>query len=362
MRCTHLFLIPLFVLCTGDCLAQDTASKNPRVKKLTMKMVEGLRFSPVRFSVKGHDKVELALENHDPNDQPHNFVLIKPDALAEIQKASLEIGPESVERGFVPEHDGILVASGMLNPEGRETLTFDVPKEAGVYYYVCTFPGHAQVMYGAFYVETRWKDTIAFDPHLPQVVRDAELQKTIAQSDTRRPTFARLFLPEAGPAAIAVALPGTQNFCWDAGTCRLRYAWSGAFVDPTQLFNSNGSKLAKVLGDIYWRSGGDEKTIGLQFGDSPANSVDFQGYRVVDGLPEFHYEVDGVAVKEHITSSEGGGLAWKFIIEKAPGDVRILAPDADGVSISADVGARDGDEWRVPQAQSQQFTLQLSRK
>jgi azurin len=241
MRCTFYFLFTLGVLCADSCFAQQKASEKPKVLKQKIKMVEGLRFSPVRFSVKGHDKVELVLENHDPNDQPHNFVLIKPDALAEIQKASMEIGPESIERGFIPEHEGIIVASGLLNPDGKETLSFDVPKEAGVYYYVCTFPGHAQIMYGALYVNTKWADTVAFDPNLPQIIRDAELEKALAKAEVERPTFARLFLPEAGPAAIAVALTEAQNFCWDAGTCRLRYAWLGAFVDPTQLFNSNGS-------------------------------------------------------------------------------------------------------------------------
>ncbi len=117
-----------------------------------------------------------------------------------------------------------------------------------------------------------------------------------------------------------------------------------------------------MLGDIYWRSGGNEKTFGVQFGDSPATTVDFKGYRVVDGVPEFHYQIDGVLVKEHITTAEGGGLAWRFTIEEAPGDVRIFAPASDGVSISADVGARDGDFWQVPQVKASQFILQLSKK
>jgi uncharacterized cupredoxin-like copper-binding protein len=362
MRCTIFFLFTLGALCADNGFAQDKASEKPKVLKQKVKMVEGLRFSPPRFAVKGQGKLELALENHDPNDQPHNFVLIQADALAEIQKASMDIGPESVARGFVPDHDGIIVASGLLNPEGRESLTIDVPKEAGIYYYVCTFPGHAQVMYGALYVNTKWKDGLAYDPHVPQIIRDAELQKTIAKVAVERPTFARLFLPDAGPAAIAVALPGAQNFCWDAGNCRLRYAWSGGFVDPTMLFNSNGSKLAKILGDVYWRSGGDENTCGMKFGDRPTAAVDFKGYRVIDGLPEFHYHVDGVVVKEHITATEGGKLAWRFNVEGAPGDVRVFAPAADGVSIAADAGARDGDFWRVPQAEADQFTLQISKQ
>ena len=38
-------------------------------------------------------------------------------------------------------------------------------------------------------------------------------------------------MPDASPASIAVALDDTNSLCWDAGTCRLRYAWTGGFID-----------------------------------------------------------------------------------------------------------------------------------
>ena len=42
----------------------------------------------------------------------------------------------------------------------------------------------------------------------------------------------RTFMPGSSPAAIAVALPGGHAYCWDAGNCRLRYAWQG-WIHPT---------------------------------------------------------------------------------------------------------------------------------
>ena len=47
----------------------------------------------------------------------------------------------------------------------------------------------------------------------------------------RRPLIQRIFMPEAGPAAIAVAVNDELHFCWDAGECRLRYIWKGDFID-----------------------------------------------------------------------------------------------------------------------------------
>ena len=47
----------------------------------------------------------------------------------------------------------------------------------------------------------------------------------------RRPQVQRIFLPDASPAAIAVALPGDLSFCFDASECRLRYVWKGGFID-----------------------------------------------------------------------------------------------------------------------------------
>ncbi|MEL6942567.1 MAG: plastocyanin/azurin family copper-binding protein, partial [Bacteroidota bacterium] len=38
-------------------------------------------------------------------------------------------------------------------PGSSETLYFEAPTEAGVYRYVCTFPGHAMVMRGTLIVE-----------------------------------------------------------------------------------------------------------------------------------------------------------------------------------------------------------------
>src|SRR5687767_5561030 len=54
---------------------------------------------------------------------------------------------------------------------------------------------------------------------------------TVPSAMTRRPQVLRIFMPDASPAAIAVALPGDLSFCFDASECRLRYVWKGGFID-----------------------------------------------------------------------------------------------------------------------------------
>tara|TARA_R110002096_G_scaffold26518_25_gene81863 strand:- start:9066 stop:10145 length:1080 start_codon:yes stop_codon:yes gene_type:complete len=342
-------------------LASNAQDPPPKVKKVRVKTVEGLRFDPVRFRVKKGEMIELKLENHDPNDQPHNFVLIKKGALSEIQAASMVVGPDSMEKGFVPDSDAILVKSKLLNPEEKETITFQAPEEKGIYHYVCTFPGHALIMYGALYVDESYKDDLAYDLNVPEFVRTTELDKLKALMEVERPSFLRLFMPDAGPAAIAVALPDGQNICWDAGNCRLRYAWAGSFVDASRMWKSNGNALGKLLGKKYWETGGGEKTFGLQIGEASTGEVHYRGYNLIAGTPEFHYEVDGATVRELITST-AEGLTWRFEIDSPKGDVRVLAPDSDEATVSSLVGERDGDFWKVPQGDASEFSLQITQK
>ena len=55
------------------------------------------------------------------------------------------------------------------------------------------------------------------------------------------------------PAAIAVALPGKVSYCFDAAECRLRYAWTGGFIDGSPYWKGNGSSQAAVTGEIVYR-------------------------------------------------------------------------------------------------------------
>ena len=341
-------------LCAYLSTATHGQSKQaPRIKKQTIEAVEGLQFNPARISMKRGEQLELKFTNTDPNDQPHNLVIIEPGSLKSIQDASLKIGADAIEKHYVPDHKAVLAATKLVQADKTETVSF-VPKNKGVYQFVCTFPGHAAVMYGAIYVDQRPPRDIAYDPNIPEYRRNLELDKLSKSLEPKRPSMLRAFLPEAGPATIAVALPDNLNFCWDAGNCRLRYAWTGGFVDPRDMYNSNGSRFTKILGNKFWSSGGDENTFTIKT-SNPKARPDFKGYHIISGLPEFNYTFDGLQVRERITS-EGDSINWRLSITGVSSSVKIFAPG----NVTSKTGKRDGDYWTVSAAEAKDFILTLS--
>ena len=85
---------------------------------------------------------------------PHNFTVVLPGFMAEVGELAEATGrdPDAAARNFIPKSDRILVASKLVQPEQSDSIFFEVPKEPGIYPYVCTYPGHWRRMYGALYV------------------------------------------------------------------------------------------------------------------------------------------------------------------------------------------------------------------
>ncbi len=281
-----------------------------------MKTIAGLRFDPPRFQVKPGEKVQLRVENTD--DMAHNFVLLAPGARLEIVNAAMTM-PVTPEQTFIPPSDKVLAYSPVLVPGKSATVEFTAPAAEGVYPFVCTYPGHGLLMYGAMYVGQAEMPALAADEHLPDLIREQARNPNPHAHPSDPPLWYRTFLRDSGPASIAVALPGGQNYCWDAGQCRLRYAWRGAFLDPMPHWRGNGDAFAEVKGTIYYRTSG----FPLRFGDAkkaPAE-VKFLGYRVVDQLPEFHYRIGSVEVRELIKAAHHGGIEATYTLSGAKSTV-----------------------------------------
>ena len=261
-----------------------------------------MKYDVPAFNVKPESRVKLTFKN--PDDLPHNLIICTPgkskgkDKGGELIEAVLELGAKGEEMNWEPKgHPRILHSSGMVQPKKESVIWFKAPKEEGAYPYVCTFPGHGLLMYGAMYVGVPMPP-LEKDGNVPEAARQGKTEaRQFHAWGEKRPLMYRIFMPEASPAAIAVALKHGQNYCWDAGQCRLRYAWYGGFVDPWPVWRGNGHGLAKVLGTKYWES---DVPGSIKIGDSEAEPK-FLGYRKVDGQPEFHYRVNGVDVYELIT-------------------------------------------------------------
>ena len=274
------------------------ASALPAAETIHIKAITGLHYDVTQFSVKPGVAVTIVLENADTTDMPHNLVITKPGKREVVVAAALALGADGPKLGYVPESPDVLWSIPVVMANEHKSVSFKAPSEPGIYPYVCCFPGHGLLMFGAMYVGVPMPAAKPSDSE-----EGGPGDATVSEGKSphayplQRPMMYRMFMPDASPAAIAVALPGQDSFCWDAAQCRFRYAWSGGFVDNRAYWKGNGNGKAKILGQIWYTSGKGQP---LRLSRKAEPVADFKGYQLIKGVPEFHYTLDGVEVRELI--------------------------------------------------------------
>ena len=171
----------------------------------------------------------------------------------------------------------------------------------------------------------------------------------------------REFLPMAGPASIAVGFPSertatTQGYCFDAGPCRLRYAWEGEFISIPYVKDDGPARLD---GQVYYLP---RQGFPLRFGDADRepDAVEFGGYSLVDRLPRFRYAADGTAVRQLVRPlPDGRGFEQTFEIPDADRPVWYVPGEVDGLSTDASAGEWTDGRLRVSAAEAADFTVTL---
>jgi cytochrome c551/c552 len=166
-----------------------------------------------------------------------------------------------------------------------------------------------------------------------------------------RPYVQRIFLPNASPASIAVALDANNSLCWDAGECRLRYAWTGGFIDGFPYWRGNGSSVAAILGTVRYV---EEKP---PFGTD--KQMKFLGYTLKDKLPVFRYKVGDLTVTEQfLPLKAGSGFQRAFSVSPAPSASLTMEFTArEGVTIASDKGTLTGSKLTLAPADAASFSL-----
>ena len=333
------------------------------VDTLTIKIraVAGMQYDVVRFSVRPGSWVKLVLSNRD--DMDHNLIIGKKQSREKIVSAALALGPNGMASSYVPEIPEVLWHIPLIHGNQADSIIFRVPRATGVYPYVCTFPGHGNIMYGAMHVTNGVLPALAADlnvpPHRRQQKEDTPLSHQSGHPFTLEPPYLyRVLMPDASPAAIAVALPDQLSYCWDAGVCRLRYAWSGAFLDLQDYWTVKGELHAKILGKIIYR---DDTPYPLLLGvDAKVPIVKFKGYRMVRNFPEFHYEVSGMDVHEKITTiKDGFGLKRQFQMAGVANVVWFVYSPDDGITYSSDKGVWESNRLRLTPLEAAEFTISM---
>ena len=110
-----------------------------------------MKFDKKIIRVNSNQKITLTL-NHNgrfpASSMGHNFVLIKKDV--DVNEYALRAaGARNSE--YIPEGDNEIAYTKMLGGGESDTITFDAP-EPGTYVFICSFPGHYQLMMGEFIV------------------------------------------------------------------------------------------------------------------------------------------------------------------------------------------------------------------
>lgn len=114
-----------------------------------------MMFDKAIINLKPGDEISLIFDNQD--DMAHNVVIIKPGALQKVGKAAdaMSVSKDGYEKNFVPDIPEVLFSTPLVQAGRSYRLDFKAPATPGEYPFVCTFPGHWQVMKGIINVESR---------------------------------------------------------------------------------------------------------------------------------------------------------------------------------------------------------------
>lgn len=356
-------LVLIFVFQSNYGLAQKDT------KTISIKVMPGLQFDLVRFAVKPGEKVKLLFTNTD--DMAHNLLITKPGTREAVVNAALQLAEKGPAKDYIPNTANVLWSIPVIGPDEKASLAFTAPAKKGVYPYVCTFPGHGFVMYGAMYVTDKQElPDIKTDLNIPESRRKENgAASTMTGHGAHAaahpyvltaPYLYRVFIEGAGPAAIAVRLPHELSYCWDAGSCRLRFAWTGDFVDNSALWAGHKDATAGILGEVFYR----DKTVYplriKELNDIP--KVDFKGYRLIDRYPEFHYTVNGVNVYEMIKpTADSSGLVRSFRMPDAVHPAWFVFTPGDGMKYASSVGSWEGNKLILSAEEARSFVITMTR-
>ena len=326
-------------VCLLGMLSPLSTHGEPTVIKIGT--LPGLRYDVKQFDVRPGEEIKLVFENKDT--MLHNLVITKPGKRMEIIQAAMLLGTQALAKHFVPDSPNVLWSTEVVASNDAFTLDFKAPEQQDDYPFVCTYPGHGYIMFGTMRVTD--------SPAPMEMNAGPTVAMTKHHHDNNRAIVKRAFMPNAGPATIAVKLPGGHSYCWDAGAVCFRYAWQGGFVEPVY------RKPEKLLGEVYYRE--DHLFPFLLGNHSPSRpvNVQFLGYSLDDaGIPEFEYEADGIQFKERLVVTENK-LVRRFRTSADQAiDLRFPIDPNHAAQLDS-TGKREGDSFHFKGEEAKEFYI-----
>lgn len=329
----------ILIICLLGMISLLPTQAEPTVVKIGT--LPGLQYDVKRFDVQPGKEVKIIFKNKDT--MLHNLVITKPGKRMQIIQAAMLLGTQAQAKHYIPDSPDVLYYTEVVASNDSYTLQFTAPAEKDNYPFVCTYPGHGFIMFGTMRVTD--------SPQPMEMNAGPMVAMQEHHHDEQLAIVKRAFMPNAGPARIAVKLPGGHSYCWDAGAVCFRYAWQGGFVEPVY------RKPEKLLGEVYYR---EDHLFPFLFGTtSPArpSDVQFLGYALDDvGIPEFEYEADGVHFNERLVVTENKLVRRFRTTSDQP--VELLFPIDPAQSALLDsTGQREGDTFIFKGKDTEEFYI-----
>jgi azurin/glucose/arabinose dehydrogenase len=133
---------------------------------------EQMRYDTQRLVVKAGDPFEIRFENRDF--MPHNLVIVKPGTREKVALAAAKMKPEHLDRqgrAYIADAADIIGATRLIEPGHKQVLKLRAPSQEGDYEYVCTYPGHYQLMWGQLVVTADVDNYLRDHPVVVQVAK-----------------------------------------------------------------------------------------------------------------------------------------------------------------------------------------------
>ncbi|MEM7375299.1 MAG: PVC-type heme-binding CxxCH protein [Bacteroidota bacterium] len=129
-----------------------TGDQNGRVRIVLRTLPGQMLYDHDTLRLKAGSQVELVFENND--NMAHNVVFVESGTESTVGTLADEMATEAdaYERQFIPDVEGIMFYTPLVEGGDRYTLPFTAPKKRGNYPYICTFPGHWRIMKGTLVV------------------------------------------------------------------------------------------------------------------------------------------------------------------------------------------------------------------
>jgi azurin len=102
--------------------------------------------------VRAGERLSLTLAN--PDTMPHNLAIAKPGTLGKVGEGTNRMARNSLtaaRNATFRRAADVLVFTDIIEPGKSFTIHFTAPEARGEYPYLCTFPGHWQIMNGVMF-------------------------------------------------------------------------------------------------------------------------------------------------------------------------------------------------------------------